>query len=114
MIGLPGDYVLRDPHGSPTAGGAPVRGIYDRERSEPVMVQVPEGHVWLAGDNMSGSRDSRLYGPVPLAMVESKLLYNGDGFASWESFRREQLRPAGQLREGDLQVKESMARGKVD
>jgi inner membrane protease subunit 1 len=97
VIGMPGDYVLRDESDSPTAGGAALAGIYTaRERKEPVMIQVPEGHVWLAGDNMSRSRDSRFYGPVPLAMIESKVLFNGDGLLSWTSFREEQLSRAGE------------------
>ncbi|ORX53342.1 hypothetical protein BCR36DRAFT_24781 [Piromyces finnis] len=29
-------------------------------------VQVPEGHVWLQGDNIYDSVDSRDYGPVPI------------------------------------------------
>ncbi|RUS21821.1 IMP1 inner mitochondrial membrane peptidase-like protein [Endogone sp. FLAS-F59071] len=34
---------------------------------------VPPGHVWLGGDNMSNSTDSRLYGPVPLALVKGRV-----------------------------------------
>ena len=29
------------------------------------VVDIPEGHVWLSGDNMPFSQDSRSYGPVP-------------------------------------------------
>ena len=94
VVGMPGDYVLRDEIYAPTAGGAPLPGVTTKERGEPVMIQVPEGHVWLAGDNMSRSRDSRFYGPVPLAMIETKVLYNLDGFTftNWKSFRREQVK----------------------
>ena len=113
VVGMPGDYVVRDKSYSPTAGGAPVPGVYDKERTEPVMVQVPEGHVWLAGDNMGMSRDSRFYGPVPLALIESKVLFNGDGFASWESFRGEQLKPAGHLQRA-MKVQEVGSTGDVD
>ena len=113
VVGMPGDYVLRDEKFAPTAGGAPIPGIYDKERTEPTMVQVPDGHVWLAGDNMGMSRDSRFYGPVPMALIESKVLYNGDGFASWESFRGPQLKPAGHLQRA-MEVQEVATSGKVD
>ena len=36
--------------------------------------KVPEGHCWLAGDNIPDSRDSRDYGPVPLALIKGKVL----------------------------------------
>ena len=107
VIGLPGDYVLRDEHLSPTAGGGRVPGMHEGERREPMMVQVPEGHVWVAGDNMSRSRDSRFFGPLPLALIESKVLYNGDGLATWHSFREEQLRPAGTLSDEILKMEQA-------
>jgi len=98
VIGMPGDYVLRDPNLSPTVGGAPIPGLYegdtDTVREEPVMVQVPEGHVWVSGDNLSYSRDSRFHGPVPLALIRGKTLYVGDGWFNWTSFRKSQLQPA--------------------
>ena len=36
--------------------------------------QVPAGHCWLVGDNLTVSRDSRDFGPVPLALVKGKVL----------------------------------------
>ncbi|RUS18388.1 peptidase S24/S26A/S26B/S26C [Endogone sp. FLAS-F59071] len=41
--------------------------------SIPNASSVPPGHVWLGGDNMSNSTDSRLYGPVPLALVKGRV-----------------------------------------
>lgn len=38
------------------------------------VVQVPEGHCWIAGDNLEWSRDSRLFGPLPLGLVKAKVL----------------------------------------
>lgn len=35
-------------------------------------VAVPRGHVWLQGDNLPASRDSREYGPVPLALLTGR------------------------------------------
>lgn len=36
-------------------------------------VTVPAGHVWLQGDNLANSSDSRVYGAVPLAMVVGRV-----------------------------------------
>ncbi|KAK1280154.1 hypothetical protein QJS04_geneDACA004840 [Acorus gramineus] len=46
--------------------GDPVPGsFFDRT--------VPEGHVWVEGDNPYTSRDSRDFGPVPTQMVEGRV-----------------------------------------
>jgi len=37
--------------------------------------QVPRGHVWLEGDNLENSSDSRTYGPVPYGLLRSRVLY---------------------------------------
>ncbi|PWA00176.1 hypothetical protein BB558_003767 [Smittium angustum] len=37
--------------------------------------EVPKGHLWLSGDNPSGSTDSRNYGAVPMAMIVGKVIY---------------------------------------
>lgn len=58
VIGMPGDFVMRD---SPDKG----RGM---------MVQVPEGHCWVVGDNLTWSRDSRMYGALPLGLVRGKIV----------------------------------------
>ncbi len=36
--------------------------------------KVPEGHCWLVGDNLPASRDSRTFGPVPLALIKGKVI----------------------------------------
>ncbi|KIV87341.1 signal peptidase I [Exophiala sideris] len=98
VIGMPGDYIVRDPSQSPTVGGTPVPGVTDIDevREEPVMVQVPEGHVWVAGDSLTYSRDSRFYGPLPMALIVGKVLYNGTGWFTWKSLRTTQFHPATQ------------------
>lgn len=60
ILGLPGDTILTDPSG------------IERPRGE--HVTVPEGHVWLGGDNLRESLDSRVWGPVPWGMVRGKVV----------------------------------------
>lgn len=44
-------------------------------KGEPMEVVVPKGHVWLEGDNPSNSRDSRTYGPVPIAIITGRVVF---------------------------------------
>ncbi|XP_047437300.1 mitochondrial inner membrane protease subunit 1 isoform X2 [Mugil cephalus] len=36
---------------------------------------VPKGHVWLEGDNLRNSSDSRNYGPVPYALIRGRVCF---------------------------------------
>ncbi|KAF2151937.1 LexA/Signal peptidase [Myriangium duriaei CBS 260.36] len=58
VMGLEGDFVLRD---------SPHRG-----RGE--MIQVPAGHCYVVGDNLDHSRDSRMWGPLPMALIKGKAI----------------------------------------
>jgi inner membrane protease subunit 1 len=91
VIGMPGDYVVRDPPLSPTVGGAPIPGKPGQAElprpAEPMMVQVPEGHVWLAGDNLPYTRDSRTYGPLPMGLITGKVVATGHGWFKWSTWR---------------------------
>lgn len=40
---------------------------------------MPEGHCWLIGDNVSESRDSRTFGPLPLALIKGKTVAKWGG-----------------------------------
>jgi len=60
VIGLPGDIVCVDPTG-------------EKAPSTEHLV-IPKGHIWISGDNAPFSRDSRLYGPVSMSLIQSKLL----------------------------------------
>ncbi|CAN1808558.1 Mitochondrial inner membrane protease subunit 1 [Linum perenne] len=61
VLGMEGDRVtyLLDPH----------------NRDEVHTIVVPRGHVWVQGDNIYNSKDSRDFGPVPYALVEAKLFW---------------------------------------
>ncbi|KIZ02486.1 inner membrane protease subunit 1 [Monoraphidium neglectum] len=48
--------------------------LYSRGSTAPTRLQVPTGHIWLQGDNLIMSRDSREYGPVPLALVRGRVI----------------------------------------
>lgn len=130
VIGLPGDYVLRSRGKTATPGGAPMPGVTDwkkrfaidrlqengnnlaslvgddgenddSEWEEPEMIQVPEGHVWVEGDNLAWSRDSRVFGAVPMALIRGR-----SGWYSVGPFSRTSLSPGKGLQKVE---KEDMA-----
>lgn len=35
---------------------------------------MPEGHCWVEGDNLEWSRDSRHFGPMPMALIKGKVV----------------------------------------
>ena len=74
MIGMPGDFVsvVTPGRGDGDEFTEDVDGKWARVREE--VIRVPEGHCWVQGDNMDWSRDSRLYGPLPLGLIKSKVL----------------------------------------
>ncbi|XP_004233269.1 mitochondrial ATP-independent inner membrane protease subunit 1a [Solanum lycopersicum] len=61
IIGMEGDTVtfLADPSKS------------DRY----ISLKVPKGHVWIQGDNIYASKDSRQLGPIPCGLISGKVLY---------------------------------------
>lgn len=56
IIGMPGDTIYVDP------------------TSSNKKITIPLGHVWLAGDNIAHSLDSRNYGPVPMGLIKAKVI----------------------------------------
>ncbi|KAI8582800.1 hypothetical protein K450DRAFT_224846 [Umbelopsis ramanniana AG] len=58
ILGMEGDHVCEDPT------------LREIERK---YIDVPEGHVWLSGDNLSNSNDSRTYGPVPYGLIRGRV-----------------------------------------
>ena len=74
VIGMPGDFVsvITTGRAEKDHDAVDVEGKWASVKEQ--VVRVPEGHCWVAGDNLEWSRDSRLYGPLPLALVRAKVL----------------------------------------
>ncbi|HCN23274.1 MAG TPA: signal peptidase I, partial [Arthrobacter bacterium] len=82
VIGLPGDHVICcDAGGKLTINGSPIDETYVNKAEEPQIrafdVVVPQGKVWVMGDNRNHSADSRSHlesngGFVDLVDVEGK------------------------------------------
>lgn len=75
IIGLPGDTV-RIHNGVVYINGHPIEEPYI---SEPPRYEgqwkVPEGYIFVLGDNRNNSRDSHVMGPVPLSTVVGKAVF---------------------------------------
>ncbi|KAL9612369.1 MAG: hypothetical protein Q9167_003009 [Letrouitia subvulpina] len=81
VVGMPGDIVARCAGGAQFGGGRRERkgDVGGEEEGEgddkaTMLCQVPRGHVWLEGDNLTESRDSRMYGPVPMGLIRGKVV----------------------------------------
>lgn len=59
ILGMPGDIVCVDPTGE--------------HAPSTEHVKIPPGHVWISGDNAAYSRDSRMYGPVSMSLIQGRL-----------------------------------------
>ncbi|KAI1824756.1 LexA/Signal peptidase [Xylaria intraflava] len=74
VMGMPGDYVLLN---SPPTGAADDVDRAGRGIGNENMIQVPKGHCYIVGDNLPWSRDSRDFGPIPLALIRGKVIARG-------------------------------------
>lgn len=83
IIGMPGDHVVCcNEEGLITVNGEPIRETYLKPgvtaSDSAFDVTVPEGHVWLLGDNRSLSKDARFhhratgFGFVPMSNIEGR------------------------------------------
>ncbi|MBM7825668.1 signal peptidase I [Arcanobacterium pluranimalium] len=83
IIGMPGDHISCAGQGAKIlVNGKAIDESYVREGAQPSMdafdVVVPQGHIWVMGDNRSNSKDSRFhqrargFGFVPIANIEGR------------------------------------------
>ncbi|TXT08504.1 uncharacterized protein COLE_05428 [Cutaneotrichosporon oleaginosum] len=76
VVGIEGDVVEIEP--TRTVDGS-------KSWAQGRFLRVPKGHIWVVGDNLSNSIDSRDYGPVPLAMVKGKVTTRVSLIRQWSS-----------------------------
>ncbi|KAK1414357.1 hypothetical protein QVD17_30101 [Tagetes erecta] len=92
---VPGDVVLIQSPENPrkmitkrvlAMEGEVVSFLVDPSRSDRSRtVVVPKGHVWIQGDNIYASNDSRNFGPIPYGLIQGKVwcrVWPLDGFGS--------------------------------
>jgi signal peptidase I len=75
VVGVPGDEIsVRG--GRLFVNGEPQREPYVNkkipDRSFYAPTTVPEGHIFVMGDNRTNSQDSRIFGPVPKENIEGE------------------------------------------
>lgn len=67
-------------------------------------IQIPDGHCYVVGDNLTWSRDSRMFGPLPLGLVKGRVigrLSTLDKY-EWTDFQDDGLEPAKGLEDEDI------------
>ncbi|QWU87958.1 hypothetical protein CA3LBN_002223 [Candidozyma haemuli] len=71
VSGMPGDVVLVDPSKSSELAYSPADQVSNDGYNR--YIRVPEGHVWVTGDNLNLSVDSRTLGCVPMGLIKGKI-----------------------------------------
>ncbi|KAM9901049.1 hypothetical protein OXX69_008853, partial [Metschnikowia pulcherrima] len=72
ITGMPGDVILVDPSASSSLTNSPAKCVQNDGYNK--YVEVPAGHVWVTGDNLSHSLDSRSYSWLPMGLIKGKVI----------------------------------------
>lgn len=72
ITGMPGDIILIDPSSSSELINTPVECVKNDGFNK--YIKVPEGHVWVTGDNLCHSLDSRSYNVLPMGLIRGKIV----------------------------------------
>lgn len=83
ITGMPGDIIIIDP--SNDSIGVDYNEKKNRASFDK-YIKVPEGHVWVTGDNLLYSLDSRTYSALPMALIKGKIIAANDFNDGWSSF----------------------------
>ena len=68
VLGLPGDVVTKPRNRDRRKDKLRLR------RRRTGMVKIPDGHIWVEGDNPWNSSDSRNYGPIPASLIVGRVV----------------------------------------
>ncbi|SCU89305.1 LAMI_0D13080g1_1 [Lachancea mirantina] len=74
ITGMPGDLILVDP----SMGSNVSQTDEDYDDHFNSFIKVPKGHVWVTGDNLSQSLDSRTYNSLPMGLIKGKIVAAND------------------------------------
>lgn len=94
ITGMPGDVILVDPLSSSLLTNLPNTCVQNDGFNK--YVEVPAGHVWVTGDNLSHSLDLRSYSWLPMGLIKGKVvaansmdkgLWDENGRFSFYAFR---------------------------
>ena len=95
VVGVGGDHVVADGKGTLSVNGVAIKEPYVKDGQSPSLtsfdVTVPQGYVWVMGDNRSNSADSRYHrddahgGFVPLKNVVgvAKVVFQWTHLSRW-------------------------------
>jgi signal peptidase I len=70
VLGLPGDMIVNAPMSVRQRRKVQPRSFQERQG----LLVIPDGYMWIEGDNSRNSADSRNYGPVPTALIVGRVL----------------------------------------